>query len=110
MKLARVVNMSPETVSVVLNVQNDSIPASPVPSSEKNICHQYGFSANSIEASTPAAIYRASRVDIDAVVAREAELKPKYDATAVTKHSMTVAAIASTTRPRQALWQKRKVI
>src|SRR5690625_1957315 len=98
-KFASVINISPDTVMVVLNVQNDSIPACPVPNSEKNMCHQYGFSANSIDASTPAAMNRASRVDMDDVVAREAELNPKYDAAAVTKHSITVAAIASTTRP-----------
>src|SRR5699024_2753332 len=68
---------NPETVSVVLKVQKDSIPASPVPSSEKNACHQYGFSANSIDTSTPALINKASRVDIDADDAREAELNPK---------------------------------
>src|SRR5699024_11356808 len=62
-KLARVINTIPETVSVVFKVQKDSIPASPVPSSEKNACHQYGFSANSIDTSTPALINKASRVD-----------------------------------------------
>src|SRR5690625_3438454 len=99
MKFASVVNIRPDTVSVVLNVQNDRMPAWPVPSSEKNMCHQYGFSAKSIEASTPAAMNSANNVEIEVVEAREAELKPKYAATAVTKHSMRVAAIASTTKP-----------
>src|SRR5699024_12668195 len=76
-KLARVINTIPDTVSVLLKFQKDSIPASPVPSSEKNACHQYGFSANSIDTSTPALINKASRVDIDADDAREAELNPK---------------------------------
>src|SRR5699024_1506167 len=77
LKLARVINTIPETVSVVLQGQKDSIPAAPAPSSEKNACHQYGFSANSIDTSTPALINKASRVDIDADDAREAELNPK---------------------------------
>ena len=77
MKEASVVSTSPETVRVVLKVQKDRIPAWPVPSSEKNACHQNGFSASSMDTIIPDAMNTASSEDSERVEIRAAELNPR---------------------------------